>query len=83
VIIEDIRFEVVPHPTHSMDLAPSDFWLLSTLQNISKRFIPYVIKKLKLLQEKCFENSLNSSTATGSKNLFNAGSVVSNKKKTM
>jgi hypothetical protein len=43
--IENIRFEVVPHPPYSPDLALSDFWLFG---NISKEFIPHVLENSSL-----------------------------------
>ena len=32
VAIKSIRFEVVPHPPYSLDLTPSDLWLLRALK---------------------------------------------------
>jgi hypothetical protein len=48
--------------------------------NISKELISHVMKQCHLLQETGFKNSLKNSTVTGSKNLFTAGSIVSNKR---
>jgi hypothetical protein len=31
VLKEDIRFQVVPHPSYSSDFIPSDFWLFVAL----------------------------------------------------
>jgi transposase len=31
-VIESTRFEIVPHPPYSLDLAPSDFWLFAALK---------------------------------------------------
>jgi hypothetical protein len=52
-------------------------------KNISKEFISHVMKKFKLLRENGFKNSGRNSTATGLKNLFIAGGIVSHRWETM
>ena len=39
VAIESTKFEVVPHPPNSLDLAPSDFHCLHLSRHISKEFL--------------------------------------------
>jgi hypothetical protein len=51
-------------------------------RNISKAIVSHVMKKFNLLQQNGFENSLRSSTPMGSKNLFTAGGIVSNERRT-
>jgi hypothetical protein len=43
-----IRFEVVPHPHYSLDLATPDIWLFVALKKCVQD-IPNVMKKFKLL----------------------------------
>jgi len=69
-------------------LPTAKFWhsLTSGLQlsrNISKELISHVMNQCHLLQENGFKNSLKNSLVTGSKNLFSAGSIASNKRETM
>ena len=56
---------------------------LQLSSNISKELISHVMKQCHLLQENGFKNSLKNSKVTGSKNLFSAGSIVSNKGETV
>jgi hypothetical protein len=49
VVIENVVFEVVPHPPYSLDLAPSDFQLFAVLKKQLKGIMSLVMKKLKLL----------------------------------
>lgn len=56
---------------------------LQLSRNILKELISHVMKQCHLLQENDFKNSLKNSTLTGSKSLFSAGSIVSNKRETM
>jgi hypothetical protein len=82
-VIENIGFEVVTH------LPTAQIWhnltsgCLKLSRNISKEFISYVMKKLKLLQENGFKNSLRISAVTGLKNLSGIGSIVSHERETM
>lgn len=80
--LEGIGFEVVPHPSYSSDLAPSDFWILQLSKNTSSEFTSHVVQKFKLLRKNALKNNLKISPATFSENLFIAGEVVSDKRKT-
>jgi len=52
---DSIRFEVVPHSTYNLALAPSDFQLFTQLsRNIWKEFMSHVMKKFKLLWKNGF-----------------------------
>ena len=67
-----------------LTLPTAQIWhiLTSSLQlsrNISKEFISHMMKQCHLLQENAFKYSLKNSTVTGSKNLFNVSTIVSNK----
>jgi hypothetical protein len=68
-VIENIIFEVVPHPSYS-----PNYSLFVTL----KKHLQGI--NLKLLWQNGTEDSQNISTATVSKNLFRACNVVSNGK---
>jgi hypothetical protein len=43
-MIESIRFEFVPHPSYSLDLAPSHFWFSQLSRHITKELISHVMK---------------------------------------
>jgi hypothetical protein len=81
--VDSSRFVVVPHPPYSPDLASSDFWLFRALKKHLKGYCLHVMKKVKLLRQNGFKNGLKNSTTMGSRNLFSAGSVVSNEGGTM
>lgn len=80
VTIKGIGLEVVPHPPYSLIRHRLTSGCLQHSKNLSKEFTLHVMKKFKLLRENGFENSPKNSTPTGSKNLFNAGGVVSNER---
>jgi hypothetical protein len=68
-VTESIRFELVPHPPYSLDVAPSHLWFLQLSRNISKEFISHVMKIW--LQEQPEELYIRSS-----RNSFGAGKIA-------
>jgi len=83
VVKETIRFQVVPHPSYSSDLVPSDFWLFVALMKHPKGNDFTRDAKVQAAMGNGFKESLKSSTVTGLKNLFNDGSLVLNERQTM
>jgi hypothetical protein len=82
VVKEKIRFQVVPHPSYSPDLVPSDFWLFVALMKHLKGIHFTCDAEVQLLRENGFKKSLKSSPATGLKNMFSA-SLVLNERQSM
>jgi hypothetical protein len=67
VVIQNIKFEVVPHPAYSADLAPSDFWLCAALKQRLKDTHFTCDKEVQAATENRIQDSLKSSTVTSSK----------------
>jgi hypothetical protein len=61
--LENISFEVLPHPPYSSDFAATAFGCLKFSHNISKELTLHAMKMFKLLWENGFKNSPKISTA--------------------
>jgi hypothetical protein len=68
-------------PTTQIWHSLTSSWQLS--RNISKKLFSHVMKQCHLLQKNGFKNSLKNSKVSRSRNLFNAVSVIPNKRQTI
>lgn len=80
--IETVSFEVVPHPLYSSDLEPSVFCWFGAFKKHLKAVFLLTMKNFKLLWPRCFNNSQKNSALTGSTDLFSAGGIVLNERRT-
>ena len=83
VVKENIRFQVVPHPSYSSDLVLSDFWLFVAFMKHLKGIQFTHDAEVQAAMGKWFQEEPEDSTVTGLKNLFSAGRLVLNERQTM
>jgi hypothetical protein len=82
VAIESVSFEVVPQPLYSPDLELSVFCLFGAFKKHLKAVVSLTMKNFKLLRPRSFNNSQKNSALTGSTDLFSAGGIVLNERRT-